>query len=64
VADGEHVDGTAFGRTTDGLDAGEPGELRAQRSRAGAELLERREFPMIGNAGEIRIEVYRSASDE
>jgi hypothetical protein len=64
VADGEHLDGSALGGGTDGLEPGEPGELRAQRSGAGAELLERQEFPMIGNAGEVRGEVYRSASDE
>jgi len=47
-----------------GLEAGEARELRAQRAGAGAELLERQEFPMIGNAREVRSEVYRRASDE
>jgi hypothetical protein len=64
VADREQLDGATLGGAADGLETGEARELRDQRAGAGAELLERQEFPMIGNAGEIRSEVYRRASDE
>jgi len=62
VSDRQEIDGPALARRTDGFEAGEPGEVGDERTRARPQLLERREFPVLGNTGEQRRQIVQDSS--
>ena len=61
VADGEELDGPSLGRRAHGLETGDPGELGDERTRTGAQLVEREELAVVGDAGEAGLEQIHGA---
>jgi hypothetical protein len=68
MTDGQQLDRPALGRGADGLEPRQVRELRRQRARPGAPLLEGEEVAPVGHPGEERRQVdgdrYDSSFEE